>query len=67
MSTVEEIKAAIAKLSLEQKAEIARWFHGWSDDEWDRQVKADAAAGRFGGLLAEVDREIDSGELKDLP
>jgi hypothetical protein len=67
MSTVEEIKAAIAKLSLEQKAEIARWFHGWSDDEWDRQIADDAAAGRLGTLLAQVDRDIKSGQLKDLP
>ena len=67
MSTVEEIKAAIQKLSVEQKAEIARWFHGWTDDEWDRQMKDDAAAGKLNGLLAEVDREIESGQLKDLP
>ena len=67
MSTVEEIKAAIAKLSLEQKGEIARWFHGWSDDEWDRQIAGDAAAGRLGKILAQVDKEIASGQLKDLP
>ena len=67
MSTVEEIKAAIEKLSLEQRGEIARWFHGWTDDEWDRQMKDDAAAGRLNGLLDQVDREIKSGKLKDLP
>jgi len=67
MSTVEEIKAAIQKLSLEQKAEIARWFHGWTDDEWDRQMAEDAATGRLGTLLSQVDREIESGQLKDLP
>ncbi len=67
MSTVEEIKAAIQKLSLEQKAEIARWFHGWTDDEWDRQMAEDAAAGRLGKLLAQVDKEIESGQLNDLP
>ena len=67
MSTVEEIKAAIQKLSLEQKAEIARWFHGWTDDEWDRQMSEDADAGRLNKLLAQVDRDIESGQLKDLP
>jgi len=23
---------------------------GWTDDEWDRQMKADAKAGKFAGL-----------------
>jgi len=31
--TVEEIKAAIPKLTLEQRAELARCLHGWQDDE----------------------------------
>jgi len=38
MSTVEEIKVAIQTLSLEERAELARWLHGWSDDDWDRQM-----------------------------
>src|SRR5439155_9770905 len=46
MSTVEEIKSAIDKLSLEDRAQLERMLHGWVDDEWDRQIAADAAAGR---------------------
>ena len=67
MSTVEEIKAAIEKLSLEERAELMKSLHGWTDDEWDEQMKADAAAGTFDRILAEVDEEIDTGNLKDLP
>ena len=67
MSTVEEIKVAIAKLSLTERGELERWLHGWTDDEWDEQMKADASAGRLDKILAEVDAEIDRGELRDLP
>jgi hypothetical protein len=67
MSTVEEIKAAIAKLSLGERGEIARWFHGWSDDEWDRQMAEDAVAGRLDAVLKEVDEDIKAGRLRDMP
>ena len=54
MSTVEEIKSAIAKLSLEQRAEIVAELCGGTDDDWDRQMKADAAAGKFDALNREA-------------
>ena len=45
MSTVAEIKQALAKLTLEERAEIPSELCGWPDDDWDRQMKADAAGG----------------------
>jgi hypothetical protein len=67
MSTVEEIKAAIEKLSIDDRARLERLLHGWADDEWDRQIAADASAGRLDGVLERVDRAIDAGHLRDLP
>jgi hypothetical protein len=55
VSTVEEIKQAIGKLSLEERAEITAELCGWTDDDWDRQMKADAAAGKFNPLNREAD------------
>ncbi len=67
MSTVAEIKAAIAHLSLEERAEVARCLHEWSDDEWDRQMQQDLATGKLDRLLAKVDADIEAGKLRDLP
>jgi hypothetical protein len=67
MSTIEEIKLAIEQLSLSERAELERWLHGWTDDAWDQQIRADAGAGKLDRLLAEVDAEIDRGNLRDLP
>jgi hypothetical protein len=47
MSTVESIKQAIQLLSVEERAEIIADLCGWTDDDWDRQMKADADAGKF--------------------
>ena len=60
MSTVEEIKSAIDKLSLSERAQLERLLHGWEDDDWDRQIANDASAGKLHKLIAEVDREIGS-------
>lgn len=67
MSTVEEIKAAIAALPLAERAEIARSLFGWEDDEWDRQIAKDVSAGRLEQLIKQVDAEIESDDLLDPP
>jgi hypothetical protein len=67
MSSVEEIKAAIDKLSIDDRARLERLLHRWTDDEWDRQIAAYASAGRLDDVLDRVDRAIDSGQLRDLP
>jgi hypothetical protein len=67
MSTVAEIKAAIPSLTLEERAEIARCLGRWKDDEWDKQMKRDIAAGKLDKLLSKVDRDIAKGKLRDLP
>ena len=55
MNTITEIKSAIGQLSLEERAEIIADLCGWADDDWDRQMKADAAAGKFTALNREAD------------
>ena len=67
MSTVEEIKSAIEQLSLQQRAELARWLYGWEDDDWDKQIAADFEAGKLDKLLQEVDEDVRAGRIRDLP
>ena len=67
VSTVEEIKSAIGKLSLSERGELERWLHAWEDDAWDRQVASDASRGKLDALFAEVDAEVDAAKLRDLP
>jgi hypothetical protein len=50
MSTVQEIKSAIERLPLEQRAALIAELCGWTDDDWDRQMKADASAGKFAAV-----------------
>jgi hypothetical protein len=62
-----EIKNAIEQLSLEERAQLAAWLHGWKDDEWDEQMKRDVAAGNLDNVMREVEDDIKAGRLKDMP
>ena len=61
MSTVAEIREAIEKLSFQERAELMAELTGFEDDDWDRQMKADAAAGKFDEMNRRVDAEMRAG------
>lgn len=65
MSTVAETKAAIGQLSLQESCELEALLHPFEDDVWDRQMKRDAAAGKFEALHREAEAEAKAGTLRD--
>jgi hypothetical protein len=62
MSRVEEIQQAIATLSLEERAELLSSLMNFEDDEWDKQMKRDAEAGKFDALAREAEEEYKAGK-----
>lgn len=66
MRKAEEIKMAISELPLEERAEIIAELCGWSDDDWDRQMKADAAADKFKHINREADAAHAAGQTVPL-
>jgi len=44
-----EIKDAVNKLPAQERLKLLAELCDWPDDEWDRQMKRDAAAGKFAG------------------
>ena len=68
MSTVAEIKAAIPSLTLAEREDIARYLHDWTDDNWDRQMAADAEpGGKLHRLMEQAEAEAKAGTLRDFP
>jgi hypothetical protein len=65
--SVREIKEAVQRLSLEERAEVAACLHSWSDDEWDQQMKRDLASGKLDKLLARVDADISENKTRAMP
>jgi hypothetical protein len=62
MSTVAEIFTAIKELSLQERCELEALLHPFEDDDWDRQMKRDAAAGKFDALHHEAEAEYAAGK-----
>ncbi|MEM8601270.1 MAG: hypothetical protein AAGF99_15230 [Bacteroidota bacterium] len=65
--SVQELEAAIAKLPPDQLAALGEWFDEYRADEWDRQIEADAKAGRLDALVAEAQEDIAAGRIRPLP
>jgi hypothetical protein len=66
MSTVKEIKSAIDQLPLEERAGLIAELCGWTDDDWDRQMKADAKTGKFAALNEDAANAYQTGQTKPL-
>ncbi|MBA2272044.1 MAG: hypothetical protein H0W20_15835 [Chthoniobacterales bacterium] len=68
MSTVEEIKTAIDRLSPRERCELNALLHPFDDDEWDKQMRADAEpGGKLHKLMLEADAEAKAGRLREFP
>ena len=62
MSTVAEIYSAIQELSLQERCDLEALLHPFEDDDWDKQMKRDAAAGKFGALHDAAEAEHAAGK-----
>ena len=68
MSTVAEIKAAIDRLSPQERCELEALMHPRLDDDWDRQMADDAGpGGKLYELKEDSIREAKAGKLMDFP
>jgi hypothetical protein len=67
MSTVAEIQEAIARLSDTEREELRLWLESYEEDDWDRQITADAASGKLDFLTRQAKAAKRSGKLRSLP
>jgi hypothetical protein len=68
MSTVSEIKAAIDQLSPQERCELEALLHPRVDDDWDRQMTADAKpGGKSHRLMKASEKTARAGNLFDFP
>lgn len=63
---VQELETAVSQLSAEDLARFAEWFEDYKADEWDRQIKADALAGRLDALGRQADEDFEAGRVTEL-
>ncbi len=54
MSTIEQIEAAILKLSPQELSQLADWVLDLDEQHWDEQIERDIAAGKLDFLAREA-------------
>ena len=67
MSRVEEIETAIKALPREELSELWQWWDEYRETEWDRQIEADAKAGKLDRFMEEALEEHRQGKTRPLP
>jgi hypothetical protein len=65
MSTVQEIEEAVRRLTSEEQASFRAWYAVFDAGAWDRQFKADIAAGRLDWLIAKARQDLREGRCTD--
>jgi hypothetical protein len=66
MSRVEALEREIEKLTPSELEAFRTWFLEFDGDAWDRQIEADAAAGKLDRLAEEALAEHARGESREM-
>jgi len=64
--SLRELETAVTSLPPEDLMEFARWFEEYIADAWDRQIEADAAAGKLDQAARKADADFDAGRCSPL-
>lgn len=64
MSTVAEIKSAIKRLNAKQLRSVGDLVDELREEQWDRQIEADARAGKLDQLMEEAKQDFLMGRCK---
>ena len=65
--TLKTLKAEIEKLDPRSFNELRFWMNTLDDDEWDRQIRADAEAGKLDFLAEQARKEHRAGKTLPWP
>ena len=66
MTTLEQIEAAIAKLSKEDLERLSAWIVQRYQTDWDREIEEDSESGALNFLIREISDDIDQGRTRPL-
>lgn len=67
MSTVKEIESAIKQLKPKDVHAVADWLQEYREQLWDKEIEADAKAGKLDKLMEEAKQDYLAGRCKPLP
>ena len=66
MNALEQLEQQVLQLSSEDLAEFRAWFLELDQQLWDKQLEADARAGKLDRLVNEARAELKAGKTREL-
>ena len=67
MSSIQEIETAIQQLPPIAVHQVADWLQDYREELWDREIAADAQAGKLDALMEEAKQDYLAGRCRPLP
>jgi len=66
MTKLEQIEKSVAELGPKELEAFSAWFEEFQAARWDRQIKADSAAGKLNALADKALAEFRAGKTRRL-
>ncbi len=66
MSELEQLEQQVLQLSPADLTKFRAWFAELDHQLWDKQIEADAAAGKLDRLIAEARAEFKAGKVREI-
>jgi len=66
MVTLLEIENAIQQLPESDIRQLSGWLQSYMNEMWDRQIEEDLMSGKLDHLIARVEADIASNQVKNL-
>ena len=60
MTKLEQIEKSVAELPPEELKAFSKWFEEFQSEQWDRQIEADATAGKLDAFADRALRDHDT-------
>jgi hypothetical protein len=64
--SVKELETAVTRLSGAELASFSEWFETFTAEQWDREIEADAKAGRFDAAGKRADKDFEAGRCTQM-
>lgn len=64
--SVQDLEAAVTRLTPEELASFSQWFEEYVADQWDRQIEQDVLAGRLDAAIKRADDHYEAGRCTPL-
>ena len=66
MTKIQRLESEVKSLSPQELATFRAWYEEFDAENWDKQIEADAAAGKLDKLAAQAIADYNTGKAKSI-